>query len=189
MTTLTSPHTGTAAGREIGSGWGWFVALGVALIVLGGLAFANLPTATAVSVYTIGILMLIGSAGQLAASFFARTAGNFWMLLLSAVLYGVAGGVTVANPTLAATALTVLLGCSLLVSGGSRIWFSFALSPLPGWGWITASGIVTALAGVVILAGWPSDTPYLLGMVLAFDLCFQGGMTIGWGFALKELTK
>jgi uncharacterized membrane protein HdeD (DUF308 family) len=189
MTTLTSPHVGTAASREIGSGWGWFVALGVALIVLGGLAFANLTAATEASVYAIGILMLIAGAGQLAASFFARTASNFWLLLLSAVLYGVAGGMAIANPTLAAKALTLLLGCSLLFSGGSRIWFSFALSPLPGWGWITASGIVTVLAGLVVLAGWPSDTPYLLGMVLAFDLCFQGGMTIGWGFALKELAK
>jgi uncharacterized membrane protein HdeD (DUF308 family) len=56
---------------------------------------------------------------------------------------------------------------------------------LPGWGWITASGVVTLITGIVFVAGWPADTLYLLGVILAVDLTFQGAMAIGCGFALK----
>jgi uncharacterized membrane protein HdeD (DUF308 family) len=70
-----------------------------------------------------------------------------------------------------------------------RIWWSMVLRSLPGWGWSTASGIVSVVAGIVLIAGWPADTVWLLGMVLAVDLTFQGATAIGLGIALKDLTK
>jgi uncharacterized membrane protein HdeD (DUF308 family) len=35
--------------------WGWFVALGVALIMGGGIAFGNVMAATVASVYYVGM--------------------------------------------------------------------------------------------------------------------------------------
>jgi uncharacterized membrane protein HdeD (DUF308 family) len=49
--------------------------------------------------------------------------------------------------------------------------------------------IVSVLAGIVFLLGWPADSAYLLGIVLAVDLTFQGAMAIAWGVALREITK
>lgn len=60
---------------------------------------------------------------------------------------------------------------------------------LPGGGWISASGIVGVIAGIALIAGCPADTVWLLGMVLAVDLTFQGATAIGLGFALKQITK
>lgn len=187
MTTLTHGHT-TGKG-EIGSAWGWLVALGVLFVALGILAFANLPAATAASVYAVGILMLIGALAQLFGAVAARSWSGFGVLIFGALLYGAAGVLTIMNPLLAASALTLLLGFSLVLSGSMRIWSSFGLRPLPGWGWITASGLVSAIAGIVFIAGWPADTVYLLGMVLAVDLTFQGATMMAWGIALKALTK
>lgn len=45
------------------------------------------------------------------------------------------------------------------------------------------------IAGIVFVAGWPTNSVWLLGMVLAVDLTFQGATAIGWGLALKEITK
>ena len=39
--------------------WGWFVGLGVLLLILGGIAFGNLFVATVASVYVVGWLMLM----------------------------------------------------------------------------------------------------------------------------------
>ncbi|MEO5756831.1 MAG: DUF308 domain-containing protein, partial [Mesorhizobium sp.] len=39
--------------------WGWFVALGVLLLIFGGIAFGNLFIATVASVYVVGWLMLM----------------------------------------------------------------------------------------------------------------------------------
>ncbi|HUL91001.1 MAG TPA: HdeD family acid-resistance protein [Burkholderiales bacterium] len=189
MTSITKSDIAMPAMREIGSSWGWFVALGVLFIVLGAIAFSNLPAATTASVYAVGVLMLIGAISQLAGAFYARSWSGFGLLLLSALLYGAAGAIVIANPMLGAWVLTLMLGASLIASGVMRIWWSLALRELPGWGWITASGVVTLLAGIVFVAGWPTNSVYLLGMVLAVDLAFQGAMTIGCGFALKKLAK
>lgn len=188
MATLTSSPFDSAR-REIGSQWGWFTALGVGLVLLGLLAFYNLPTATRVSVYAIGILMLFAAACQLGAAFMARGAGPFALLLLSAILYGVAGYFTFSNPDLAAQAYTLALAVSMIFSGGLRAGWAFALRAFSGWGWWLASGVVSILAGAMFLASWPADSMWLLGMVLAVDLTFQGAMAIGFGFTVRELTK
>ena len=94
---------------------------------------------------------------------------------------------TIANPTLAAQVLTLMLAFALVFSGVMRIWWSVMLRVVPGWGWITASGVVSILAGMVFVAGWPADTVYLLGMVLAFDLTFQGITAVALGFTLKSV--
>lgn len=189
MTSITKSDIAMPSRQEIGSSWGWFVALGVLFIVLGAIAFSNLPAATTVSVYAVGVLMLIGAISQLAGTFYARSWSGFGLLLSSGLLYGVAGAIVIANPTLGAVVFTLMLGASLIISGAMRTWWSLGLRELPGWGWITASGVVTLVAGIVFVAGWPADSVYLLGMVLAVDLTFQGAMAIGWGFALKALAK
>ena len=86
-------------------------------------------------------------------------------------------------------ALTLLLAVMLIASGLMRIWWSVLLRSLHGWAWLTASGVISVLAGTVFLIGWPENAVWLLGMVLAFDLAFQGATTIGFGLALKQLTK
>jgi uncharacterized membrane protein HdeD (DUF308 family) len=189
MTTLTVSDIGRDMRRVIGSVWGWFVALGVVLMGLGALAFNNLPAATAATVYAVGILMLIGAVAQVGIAFRVRGGSGFGLMLLSALLYGVAGVVAIANPALAAKALTLLLAFGLIFSGVMRIWWSTVMRFLPGWGWITASGIVSVLAGMVFIAGWPANSLWFLGLVLAVDLTFQGASAIGWGIGLKGITS
>jgi len=187
MTTLTESRMNIKHGA--GSGWGWLVALGVGLIALGVLAFSDLATATTVTVYIVGVAMLIAAAVQIVALFFVRDWSGFGLAVLSAVAYGVAGVLTFTNPTLATKAFTLWLAFSLILSGGMRIWWSTQLRPLSGWAWVTISGIVSIIAGAVFFAGWPADSIYLLGMVLAVDLTFQGASAIGFGIAVKDVTK
>jgi len=189
MTTFTSLDIGDDVRRDMGSRWGWFTALGIALVALGVLAYFNLPTATTVTVYAVGIYMAIAGGFQVVAAIAARTTGGFALMLLSSILYCVAGALTILNPTLAASVLTLMLALALIFSGGMRIWWGVALRPLGGWGWILASGIISILAGIVFIAGWPANSAYLLGVVLAVDLTFQGAMLTGLGFALKDLVK
>lgn len=177
------------ADRGAGSLWIWFVVLGAAMIVLGVLAFLNLPTATAASVYMMGIFMLIGAVAQVVHAFEIRHWAGFVILLLSSILFGVAGYLAFANPSLAAQAMTLVLALAWIASGIMRTWWSFLLRALPGWGWLTFSGIVTALAGAVFLGGWPANSAWLLGVALSVDLVFQGVSAISFGTALKGRAK
>ena len=66
-----------------------------------------------------------------------------------------------------------------------RIRLTSVMPPLPGWGWVAASGLVTVLAGLVFIHFLFTNTVWLLGMALAFDLTFEGAMVIAFGFALR----
>jgi uncharacterized membrane protein HdeD (DUF308 family) len=175
--------------RETGFGWSWFVVLGVSLFVLGTLAFLNLPAAGTLSLYAVGIVMLIGAFAQLGTLLLVPSWRGTSLLALTAVLYGAAGILVIANPMLAVKHLTLMLAFALIFSGGMRIGLSGVMPSLPGWGWIVASGLVTAAAGLVFIGWWPADTLRLLGMVLAIDLTVQGAMAIGFGLSLKAITK
>ena len=168
------------------SKWGWFVAVGAAFVFLGAFAFAHLITATAVSILFIGAIMIIGGIVNIAHAFQVKDWPSFLGWLLSGVLYGVAGIFAFINPLLAASTLTLLLAFALIAAGFMRIGSSMMMRSHSGWAWVTASGLVTLAAGVIFMMGWPINALWLLGMILAFDLTFQGLTTIVLGFALKS---
>jgi uncharacterized membrane protein HdeD (DUF308 family) len=185
--TMPSP-TGSLgdALRQARAKWGWFVALGVLLLVVGGIAAANLMVATVASVFVVGSLMLIGGIGQIVHAFSVKDWGGFAWWLLSGILYAVSGVIAFMNPLLASAVLTLLLAASLLASGALRVWVGLKERPNGGWGWVVAGGAVTVLLGLIIAMGWPVNSLWVLGMFLAIDMIFQGWTFIAVGLALKK---
>ncbi len=171
------------------SKWGWLVALGVLMLVLGGIAFGNLFIATVVAVYFVGWLMLIAGAIEIVHAFGVKTWGGFFFWLLAGLLYAIAGVVAFSNPLLASAVLTLLLAASLVASGVVRGWIGFKHWSHKGSGWILAAAIITTLAGIVIAIGWPTNSLWVLGMFLAIDMIFQGWTCVALGLALKSGDK
>lgn len=180
------PGTLRDAIGETRAKWGWFVALGVLLLIFGVIAFGNLFIATVASVYVVGAMMLVSGIIEIAHAFGVKSWGNFFWWLLSGLLYAVAGFLAFYNPLLASAVLTFLLAVSLVASGILRLWVGFKNRQASGWGWIVAAGVVTTLAGLVIALGWPVNSLWVLGLFLAIDLIFQGWTFIAFGLALKR---
>lgn len=170
--------------ESIRSKWGWFVALGIGLLLVGALALFNLFAATLVSVLFIGALMLIGAIFHVIHAFSIRSWGGFALWLLGGLLYGAAALLILYDPVLGAAAITLTLGIVLVLGGCFRVAFAWRIRPLPGWGWLLATGILTILAGVLIALFWP-QTLWLLGLLLAIDLTFSGIANLFFGFMLK----
>ncbi|OWV96942.1 hypothetical protein ATY81_21020 [Rhizobium sp. R72] len=168
------------------SKWGWFAVLGALLIVCGLIALANVALATVVSVYYVGILMLIGGIVYLVHAFQVRTWGQVLVWALSGVLYVLAGFFAFENPLLASAVLTLFLAIALLIAGVFRTWVGWRMRPVRGWGWVLVSGIITALAGVVIATGWPVNSLWVLGLFLACDLLIQGWSMLAFGLAVRR---
>ncbi|CAH1670300.1 HdeD family acid-resistance protein [Chelatococcus asaccharovorans] len=183
--TGTSSSLGTAV-EEVRGKWGWFVALGVGLILLGVVALANLLLATVATIFYIGAMMLIGGIVEIVHAFQVKTWGRFFYWLLSGIFYAFAGVIAFYNPLLASAALTLLLAVLLVVAGIFRIWIGFAARPESGWGWIVATGVITLLVGVLVYSAWPGNSLVLLGAILAFDLLFQGIGFISFGWTLRS---
>ncbi|MDX0423386.1 HdeD family acid-resistance protein [Sinorhizobium medicae] len=170
------------AGREaVARKWVWFVALGVLLIMCGGIAFGNLLMATVASVYYVGLIMLIGGLLNLAHAFQVKNWGSVLYWIMSGAFYAGAGLFAFINPVLASSILTFFLAVALIAAGCFRMWVGFRLRPLGGWGWMVIGGLVTLLAGLIIAAGWPVDSLWILGLFLAVDLVMQGLASIAFG--------
>lgn len=90
------------------------------------------------------------------------------------------------NPLLAATALTLMLGVTLVVSGILRIVLAFNMKSESPWIWVSLSGLVTLALGVILLARWPLSGLYALGIFLGIDLVFAGAAWIGLGLAARS---
>jgi uncharacterized membrane protein HdeD (DUF308 family) len=175
--------------RETGFGWGWFIVLGVVLVALGGVAFLSIPAAATASLYAVGMVMLIGAVAQLGTRLLVPRWKGTGLQILSAVFYGAAGILVMANPMAAAKPLTLMLACALIFSGAMRIWLSRVMPSFPGRGWIVASGLVTVAAGIAFFLFPLLDRVWLLGVALAFDLTFQGVMATAFGLALKATAR
>ncbi|MEQ1944138.1 HdeD family acid-resistance protein [Mesorhizobium sp. VNQ89] len=189
--TLTPDITDTFKERagELRAKWGWFVALGILMLIVGGVALGNLLIATVASVYLVGIMMLMAGGFEIVHAFGVKTWSGFFGWLLGGLLYAIAGIVAFINPLLAAGVLTLLLAASLIAAGVVRAWIGFKHWNEKGAGWIIAAAIITALAGIVIGIGWPVNSVWVLGMFLAIDMIFQGWASIALGLALKSGAK
>jgi uncharacterized membrane protein HdeD (DUF308 family) len=188
MTNAAQPNTSPSLGAgfsEVRDKWGWFVALGVGLIILGVIALGNLFLATVATVFYIGAMMLVAGIVQIVHAFKVKTWSRFFYWFLSGIFYAVAGGIALYDPLVAGAAVTLLLAVALVVAGAFRIWVGLHARPEPGWGWIVATGVLTLLVGIVVYAAWPGNSLFLLGAILAIDLLIQGLGFISCGLALR----
>jgi uncharacterized membrane protein HdeD (DUF308 family) len=165
---------------------GWIIALGIVYVISGLVALGSVVLATVVTIFIVGIMMLIAGAAEFVNAFQIKTWGKFLLWLLLGVLYIVAGFITFENPLLAAALLTLLLGFSLVASGIMRIVLAFSMREGMTWLWVALSGAITLLLGLVILAHWPVSGLYILGLFLGIDLVVAGASWIGIGFGLRR---
>ena len=171
--------------RAIDRKWGWFVALGIGELILGGIASTNLLAANLASVLFIGAAMLVGGIFQIVHAFSARGVRGFLYWLTGGIVYGAAGAVILYDPILGSLTLSLLAGVLLLVAGVLRAWAGFHSRPAAGWRWIVAAGVLTFCVGVILIAAWPVISLWLLGAMLVVDLIFQGWGFVAFGIALK----
>jgi uncharacterized membrane protein HdeD (DUF308 family) len=153
-------------------------------VIAGLIALASIVMATIVTVFVVGIMMLIAGVAEVFHAFQIKTWGRFLLWLLLGALYIIAGFLTFDNPLLAAALLTLLLGISLIVSGIMRIVLALSMKEGMPWIWVVVSGVITLLLGLIILAHWPVSSLYILGLFLGIDLIFAGAGWLAVGFGL-----
>lgn len=171
---------------ELQARWGWFVGLGAILLALGVLAMAHVFVATLASVIFVGSLMAIAGVGQLMHAWRIKQLHGFIFWSVSGLFYLAAGLFAVFYPVQGATVLTLLFGSLLIAVGALRTWLWFNNRGQRGWGWLGVSGVLTLLVGILIAANWPGNSVWILGLLLALDLLFQGWSALFLGLALRQ---
>jgi len=177
-----SPTFGELRGR-----WGWFVALGILMIIAGVIALMSLLLATVASVLIVGVMMIVSGIMEIIHGFQMKRWSRFFLWIVIGALYIVGGVFAVSNPLLASVALTLLLGIFLIAAGVARIVLAMQMRTSAHWGWVVASGIITLLLGAIIVFGWPVSSLYTLGIFLGVDLVIAGASWLSAGLAFRRL--
>jgi uncharacterized membrane protein HdeD (DUF308 family) len=169
---VRSAAQGLAA--EIKSSYGWYVALGVVLIVAGIAAIAYPAYAGLALTTLVGVLFLVVGGMYLFNAFMARSAGGFVFRLLLAVLSVGAGALLLMKPFEGMTGLTVVLGIVLFLAGILKILLSRALTGIPGVGMILFSGIASMVLAILIWAKLPASSELAIGVLVGIDFIISG---------------
>jgi uncharacterized membrane protein HdeD (DUF308 family) len=173
---------------EVRRNWGWFLVLGISLVVLGVFAISWSLLTTIASVLLFGWLLVISGVLEVASSIWARRWTGFFLHLLAGVLDVVVGLLIVTHPVAAAAALTLLLAAFFLVSGAYRIATAVALR-FPNWGWALLGGVVTVLLGAMLWGEWPETALWFIGLCVGIELLFRGWTWVMFALTVHGLPK
>jgi uncharacterized membrane protein HdeD (DUF308 family) len=174
--------------EAIRGNWGWILALGIILIVVGTLAIAMPFAASFASAVAFGALFLVGGVAQLVGAFWTRDWSGFFLNLLVAVLYLVVGVIFLRHPGEALLVVTIILACGFMVSGLFRIIGSL-MYQFPQWGWTLLGGVISLLLGIYIYSQWPFDSFIIPGLFVGIDMIFSGWTWVALALALKNLGR
>jgi uncharacterized membrane protein HdeD (DUF308 family) len=169
--------------RLISEKWGWFLALGIVLIVVGFVAIVFPLLSTIAAKIMLGWLFLIGGAFMVLHAFQAPGWQGFLWSLLIGILYLIAGGYLAFFPLTGLITLAILLAFLFLVEGIFEIIMAVKVRPHEGWGFLLLSGIAALAVGVLIAMDLPGSATWALGLLVGINLLFSG-----WSYVFLALT-
>lgn len=152
----------------------WSMFMGVVTAALGVFLIAY-PMATAtITTLLLGWVLIFVAIAQIVFALHSQSVGRFFLKVLLAVIYGIAGIVLAVFPVSGVAALTVVLGTLLCAYGIVAIVGAFQMRTVDGWGWFLFDGIVTLLLGILVLARWPSSSLWAIGTLVGVAVLMGG---------------
>jgi uncharacterized membrane protein HdeD (DUF308 family) len=151
---------------------GWFLVLGIALVVLGVLALGDTIAVTLVSVVFLGWLLIISAIVGAVHWLRGREERHFLDLVIF-LLDLVVGMILISNPAGGALAITLVLAAFFMVGGLMRI-FGVLASEAPHRAWALLDGAVSLLLGILLWVHWPSSALWFVGLAIGIGLIFRG---------------
>jgi uncharacterized membrane protein HdeD (DUF308 family) len=165
--------------RGVGRAWSWVLAFGVISILVGLVAIVW-PNATLVAIAIIfAIQLIVGGVFRFVGAF-AVPVENGWLRALQAllaILSFVVGIYLLGHVSLSLLVLALLLGIYWTAQGIMELFVAIGHSELPGRAWMILSGILSIVAGIILVV-WPGISLYALTLVLGIWLIVFGVITV-----------
>ncbi|HCU26066.1 MAG TPA: hdeD [Deltaproteobacteria bacterium] len=168
--------------------WGWFLVLGIALVILGTMAIYASVYVTLLSMVFLGILLLIAAAFHLVGAFRGHEGGGFALNLLAFAVDVILGLLILRDPAASAAVITLLLAAFFLAGGIFRIFFALS-DHLPNTVWVILNGLVNLGLGVLLILQWPYSGLWFIGLCIGIDMIFRGWSWVMLGFALRKIPQ
>lgn len=165
---------------------GWMIGIGLVMIVLGAAA-ALLPHIATLSVVAlVAYVLIIGGVATLLKGINGSTQGSRLGEMVLGLLYLIVGVLLLVQPAEGVLALTLILAVYFLVDGVLRIYLAFRPESEGHRFWPTIGGICSLILGAIIIAGYPFDSVWILGLLVGINLFFAGFGMLTVGIKLKQ---
>ena len=171
--------------------WKFAMTWGVLTVVLGALILVWPGTSILIASTLFGVyLLLSGFAGVAMAFTLPESAGMRILLFISGVVSVILALLCFRNfgdpaPILL---LSIWIGVSFIAQGVSIVAVAISYKELPARGWYVVLGVLSVIAGVIMLV-WPWDSIVVLTLVVGFWLVVMGIIEIVRGFQMRNDSK
>jgi uncharacterized membrane protein HdeD (DUF308 family) len=171
---------------EVRKSWGWFLLVGILLMVLGVTCIAKAQTATTFSILALGWVLAISGVFWLITSVLTITWPIFFLHLLNGLLRIGVGYLLIRHPNAGAEGVTMVVAVLFIVAGLFRM-VGAGVIKFPWWGLTVLAGLVSLALGMYILANWAAASAIFLGIVIGVDLFFDGAALSAFAGAIRRL--
>jgi uncharacterized membrane protein HdeD (DUF308 family) len=171
--------------------WKWTLAAGLLTIVLGAIVLVWPGPTILVTSTLFGVYLLSTGFIGLFMSFTVSVSAGMRVLLF------ISGALSVVLPILsfhhfgdgyAILLLSLWIGIAFIFQGVAASAAAMSESNLPGRGWYIVLGLVSVIAGLVVLV-WPIDSIVVLVLVAGVWLVVLGGVQIVQSFRIRKEAK
>jgi uncharacterized membrane protein HdeD (DUF308 family) len=171
--------------------WKGTLGLGVLTIVLGAMVLAWPGPTILVASTVFGVYLLISGLAELFFAFtLPRSAATRVMLFLTGALSLVLAILSFRHigDAYAVLLLSLWIGTGFIFLGVSETAVSVSERDLPGRGWYVVLGLMSVIAGGVVLV-WPFDSIVVLTIVAGVSLVVLGLIRVVQAFQIRSDTK
>lgn len=175
---------------RIGQHWGWLLLFGI-LTLLAGVAALVWPRETLVILAIVfGAQLIVSGIFELveALSPVYAESGSRWLSVVLGGLSIVVGILCLRNVTATLLGLALLLGLYWIVHGLISVFHSIADRRRPNRGWTIFTGVLSVIAGIIVLAA-PALSLLFLAMVLGIWLIVYGATMIWSSIRLRGAAR
>ncbi|MFC4376404.1 HdeD family acid-resistance protein [Nocardia halotolerans] len=166
--------------------WQTMLVTGLLAVILGIIVLVWPGASLLVAGVLFGIYMVASGVFQLIAAFTHLPSTSFRVLaFISGVLSLIIGIFCFRDDLTSIVLLGLWIGISWLFRGIALLFAALSESNVPGRGWQTFYGIVSALAGVVLIV-WPISSVATLVWVVGIFLIVIGIMEIFTSFGVRK---
>jgi uncharacterized membrane protein HdeD (DUF308 family) len=184
MTTYSQSPTGILPDL-----WKSTLVSGVLAVVLGVLVLSWPGVSIATAAIFFGVYLVISGAAQIVFAFSLDVlAGGRVLLFVSGAASLVLAVLAFRNIYSAVLLLAIWIGVGFLFRGVATTVFAISDPAMPGRGWTIFFGLITAIAGIVVIT-WPLQSIATLAVVAGVSMVIIGVMEVLISFDIRSAAK